>query len=103
MSVTAFEPSGNVAIVAAIFPAFIAIDVKLFAALGTSEMVDSFSLDLTEVIVPPCVTAFIATKAFSFLLGNLTNLLSAIFTASDFLHNLGDRRYITADVIPTTE
>ena len=104
MADTTFEASGNIAIVAAIFPAFIAIDVKLFAALGTSEMVDSFSLDLTEVIVPPCVTAFIAAKSLPFLLGDLPNLLSAIFTASDFLRYFGVRNFHTNDqVIPAAE
>ena len=103
MAVTAFEPSGNVTIMATVFSAVIAIDVKLFAALRADEVVDSFSLDLTEMTVPPCVTAFVAAEPFSFLFGNLPYLSTAIFAMCDFLRNLGGRSYIAADVVPAAK
>ncbi len=74
---------------AAVFSAFIAVDVKFLAALGTSEVVDRLSFDLTEMLVPPRITAFVTAEPLSFPLGDLPNLLSAVFAVCDFLHDLG--------------
>lgn len=88
---------------AAVFPALIAVDAKLFAALRTNEVVYSFSLYLLKMSVPPRIATFVTTEPFSFLLGNLPYFSAAIFAACDSHRNLGSWSNITADVISATE
>lgn len=105
MNATAFEPVSDVAFVAAIFPAPIAVNVELLTAVDASEMVDRSSLYLVEMAVPPLVAALIATEAFLLPFGNLMNLLSAVLTDCCFAgeHNEIFGGYIPVDFVPAAE
>ena len=105
MNATAFEPISDVAFVTAIFPAPIAVNVELLAAVSASEMVDRFSLYLVEMAVPPLIAALVITEAFFLPFGNLLNLPSAVLAGCYFAGEENGRHgcRVPVDIVPSAE
>ncbi|MDE6590673.1 MAG: hypothetical protein K2K53_10100, partial [Oscillospiraceae bacterium] len=98
------KPVGNVAFMATILPAAVAIDLKLTAATRAFVLVHSFPLHKIEVGIPPFVPAGIRAEPFRFMPENLVYLLAATLakTCSRFqwVNCLRSGGRTSTDVIP---
>lgn len=73
-----YKAFSNVALVAAILSAPVAVNVKFLTAMRASEIVDRLALHPIEMAVPPLVPAFVTAEAFFLPFCNLLNLPSAV-------------------------
>lgn len=105
MNATAFEPVGDVALMAAILSAPITVDVELLTTVRASEIIDRFSLYLVEMAVPPLVAALVTTEAFFLPFGYLLNLPPAVLAGCCFAgeHNGRFSGRVPVDFVPTAE
>lgn len=77
MAVVPLATSFGITGTRAIFLTCLTISIKWFAAIGTYEVIDSFSVDQLRVRVPPRQTAFVRAKLFFALMRSALYCLSA--------------------------
>lgn len=77
MTVVPLATSVGITGTRAIFLTCLAVSIKWFAAIGTYEVIDSFSVDEFRVRIPPRQTAFIRAELFFTLVRSILYCLSA--------------------------
>ena len=90
---------------AAILPALITVNVELLTAMRASETIDSLTLYLVEMAVPPFVPALVTAESFFLPLGDLLNLTPAVL-ADGCLAGERDGRFsrrVPIDIVPSAE
>lgn len=102
---TLIEAVGNVTFVAAIFSSLISVGVKFLTAIRTSEIIDSLTLHLIEMAVPPSVATLVTAESFFLSFCDLLNLTSAVFTTCCPVgkYYSGFSQYTPVDSITTAE
>ena len=105
MAFPPMEPVGKIAGMAAIFSFPVPVDLERFTTMLTFKIIDSFSFHLIEVSVPPLVPTFVTAEASRFLLCDLPDFLTAVFTTGrvPFTCHRKAGRLFCIDLLPAAE
>ena len=68
-----------------VFSVIVSVSGEIPSATGAGIFIIGFSVDAIPVFVPPCISTGIRAELFWFLLRNVFNQLSALFTVHGIL------------------